>query len=264
MSRRSLRQAVCVVDVFAAGCMHRKRLGVGCAPLQLSTGGKSSGPAVTLTANSVSSQIPLAGNEVTEFTLQTLPPLSSPTPLHITLAPTGTAGANAASEPGSQGPPFSLHRLPGNQQGPQSTPSAPAPAPAGPRPMVIPPDWEQALIKVVSAAEASICSEHGPSPPPTIVLAGPKGAGKSSLARLLVNRLLNNHPVVAYLDTDCGQPELTPPGMMSVTLLTQPLLGPPSTHLRPASYAHYMVSGAVVRFRWVLLLYAATSAGAQH
>ena len=47
---------------------------------------------------------------------------------------------------------------------------------------------------------------------PSVAVAGSKGVGKSTLARLLVNSLLECTPVVAFLDTDCGQSELTVPG----------------------------------------------------
>ena len=58
---------------------------------------------------------------------------------------------------------------------------------------------------------ASTASDRG-TQPLCIAACGCKGAGKSTLARLLVNSLLNCHHQVALLDTDCGQPELTPPG----------------------------------------------------
>jgi polynucleotide 5'-kinase involved in rRNA processing len=47
---------------------------------------------------------------------------------------------------------------------------------------------------------------------PSVAVVGSKGVGKSTLARLLVNSLLEVSPVVAFLDTDCGQSELTVPG----------------------------------------------------
>lgn len=47
---------------------------------------------------------------------------------------------------------------------------------------------------------------------PAVAVVGSKGVGKSTMARLLVNSLLEASPVVAYLDTDCGQSELTVPG----------------------------------------------------
>lgn len=43
-------------------------------------------------------------------------------------------------------------------------------------------------------------------------ICGTRGVGKSSFARLLVNHLLSHAPEVAFLDLDCGQPELTVPG----------------------------------------------------
>lgn len=53
----------------------------------------------------------------------------------------------------------------------------------------------------------------------SIAIAGSKGVGKSTLARLLVNTLLNISPTVAFLDTDCGQPELTVPGLRLLSCL---------------------------------------------
>lgn len=58
----------------------------------------------------------------------------------------------------------------------------------------------------------SIAAEVAAGAQPVIVIAGSKGAGKSSFGRLLVNSLLNVSSAVAYLDTDLGQPEFTVPG----------------------------------------------------
>lgn len=35
----------------------------------------------------------------------------------------------------------------------------------------------------------------------------------------------NSYEAVAYLDTDCGQPEFTPPGFVSLSVLRAPVLG---------------------------------------
>lgn len=67
---------------------------------------------------------------------------------------------------------------------------------------------------------------------PVVVIAGPKGVGKSTFSRYLVNTLLNTCSSVAYLDSDCGQPECTPPGLVSLLHITTPLFGPPHMHLR--------------------------------
>jgi polynucleotide 5'-hydroxyl-kinase GRC3/NOL9 len=68
------------------------------------------------------------------------------------------------------------------------------------------------------------------------VVVGPKGAGKSTLARLLLNTLqaATQRPV-GLLDADCGAPELTPPGLVSLALLSRPLLGAPAARLGTAA-----------------------------
>ncbi|CAG9465771.1 unnamed protein product [Pedinophyceae sp. YPF-701] len=76
--------------------------------------------------------------------------------------------------------------------------------------------------------------------PARIAVVGPKGVGKSSLCRLLANRLLATQGAVAWLDTDCGQPELTPPGCLSWTLLTEPLFGPPHLQQRRPDAAFFV------------------------
>jgi polynucleotide 5'-hydroxyl-kinase GRC3/NOL9 len=64
------------------------------------------------------------------------------------------------------------------------------------------------------------------------VVCGPKGAGKSTLTRLLVNTLQSaTQRAVGLLDADCGAPEVTPPGVVSLSLLDRPLLGPPAARL---------------------------------
>lgn len=65
-----------------------------------------------------------------------------------------------------------------------------------------------------------------------VVVCGAKGVGKSTFCRFLVNRLLTHFPVVAFLDTDLGQSELTPPGMVSLHALASPLLGPGFSQMR--------------------------------
>ena len=47
-------------------------------------------------------------------------------------------------------------------------------------------------------------------------------------------------PVVAYLDTDCGQPEFTAPGLVSLHMLDGPALGPPHVHQRQPLACHFV------------------------
>lgn len=62
------------------------------------------------------------------------------------------------------------------------------------------------------------------------VVCGAKDMGKSSYSRYLVNRLLTKYNRVAYIETDVGQSEFTPSGLISLHYITQPLLGPAYTH----------------------------------
>uniref|UniRef100_H3GHP9 Uncharacterized protein n=1 Tax=Phytophthora ramorum TaxID=164328 RepID=H3GHP9_PHYRM len=65
-----------------------------------------------------------------------------------------------------------------------------------------------------------------------IVVCGGKGVGKSTFCRYLVNRLLAKFDTVAFLDTDLGQSELTPSGLVALHALTTPLLGPGFSHMK--------------------------------
>lgn len=69
------------------------------------------------------------------------------------------------------------------------------------------------------------------------MVCGPKATGKSTLARLMINRLLGVSPsVTAYanpvhlLDLDPGQSEYSPPGQISLVQILQPNFGPPFSH----------------------------------
>ena len=84
-------------------------------------------------------------------------------------------------------------------------------------------DWERALTRVREAATRTTEAFAA-------AFVGPKGVGKSTLARHAANVILRERGVCGWLDLDCGQPELTAPGMVSLTILRAPLLGPPQTH----------------------------------
>uniref|UniRef100_A0A0D3ENK9 Uncharacterized protein n=1 Tax=Oryza barthii TaxID=65489 RepID=A0A0D3ENK9_9ORYZ len=65
-------------------------------------------------------------------------------------------------------------------------------------------EWEE-------AAEA-VAYDSCTWPPPVVAVCGPGNSGKSAFSRLLLNTLVGRYKKVAYLDTDVGQPEFTPPG----------------------------------------------------
>lgn len=97
-----------------------------------------------------------------------------------------------------------------------------------------PPSWKAPISQLVDKTERS-CSRYISTEmtgPPIILVAGPKGVGKSTFLRMLVNKILTTTDVesVAYLDADPGQPEFAPAGIVSLNFLTKPILGPPFTH----------------------------------
>ncbi|KAF2239423.1 hypothetical protein EV356DRAFT_528022 [Viridothelium virens] len=74
---------------------------------------------------------------------------------------------------------------------------------------------------------------------PTILICGSQATGKSTLGRLVSNRLvttemnfsrLTPHRTTFLLDLDPGQAEFSPPGQISLTQIRRPLLGPSFTH----------------------------------
>ncbi|KAG1048911.1 hypothetical protein G6F43_008731 [Rhizopus delemar] len=68
------------------------------------------------------------------------------------------------------------------------------------------------------------------------VVCGGKDLGKSSFSKYLLNRLLTKYKQVAYIETDLGQSEFTPSGLLSLHYIQHPVMGP--------SYAHQQLEPA--------------------
>ncbi|SCV69463.1 BQ2448_2483 [Microbotryum intermedium] len=81
-----------------------------------------------------------------------------------------------------------------------------------------------------------------PSPRLCLLVEGPKRVGKSTFSKLVLHQLLSRFKAVAYLDTDLGQPEFTPPGFVSLNLITSPQFGPNFTHLSVPMAAYFIGS----------------------
>ena len=67
-----------------------------------------------------------------------------------------------------------------------------------------------------------------------VAICGAKGVGKSTFLRYLLNQFLSRiqDVTVGVLDADLGQPELSPPGLVSLTIpITEPLLSSPHMHM---------------------------------
>lgn len=67
------------------------------------------------------------------------------------------------------------------------------------------------------------------------IIFGKKSSGKSSLLRFLANKMVCIYGKVALLDCDSGQTELSPPGIVSLTIVSGPLLGLPDTNILTTS-----------------------------
>ena len=71
-----------------------------------------------------------------------------------------------------------------------------------------------------------------------ILVCGGKGVGKSTCARYIINQLLYTHKKVALLDVDTGQPEMSVPGMISLSHISQPFTTPPHVHMITGNQKH--------------------------
>ena len=120
-----------------------------------------------------------------------------------------------------------------------SLPPPPTPHPSSPRTITIPESWRIAASKISSSSAPSSLSTFTSTSASKTLICGAKGVGKSTYLRYLVNKTLTDnkhkqkhiHNAVAVLDIDCGQPEFSPPGLLSITIITKPLLSPPPANL---------------------------------
>ncbi|EFA81806.1 NUC156 family protein [Heterostelium album PN500] len=89
------------------------------------------------------------------------------------------------------------------------------------KPLIIPNHWDQFIAdKLLDVKQQS----------PIIMTCGNKDIGKSTFNRTVVNRLLSKYRYVLYLDSDVGQSEFAPNALITLNMLSEPLLGPPHSH----------------------------------
>uniref|UniRef100_A0A8C4UVU9 Polynucleotide 5'-hydroxyl-kinase NOL9 n=1 Tax=Falco tinnunculus TaxID=100819 RepID=A0A8C4UVU9_FALTI len=94
---------------------------------------------------------------------------------------------------------------------------------------------ESMLVALEELIQA--CCDEGV---PVVLVCGPKNTGKSTFNRYLINLLLNRLPSIEYMECDIGQTEFTPPGCVSLSNVTEPILGPPFTHQQmPCKMVYY-------------------------
>ncbi len=94
-------------------------------------------------------------------------------------------------------------------------------------------------------ATKSIKSSVSNKQHPRIVMCGAKGSGKSTFLRYTLNNLLHNNKrksngYVCVIDCDVGQPEIGPPGLISLNFVNTPLLSPPHLHHHQSYVSYYI------------------------
>eukprot|EP00158_Paraphelidium_tribonemae_P005391 Partr_v1_DN27313_c3_g1_i2_m46407 putative Nucleolar protein 9 len=89
-------------------------------------------------------------------------------------------------------------------------------------PLEIPLHWNQILSTIIGSNFVN---------PVSIAICGSKGHGKSTFAKFAINSMLQTFPSVCYLETDCGQPEFTTAGVLSLQIVSSPIIGPAYTHI---------------------------------
>lgn len=88
--------------------------------------------------------------------------------------------------------------------------------------------WPSITARFLSTATSMNAGAQKPTQaPPAFFVMGAKGVGKSTCCRFIINKLLNDCSEVCLLETDIGQPELSPPGLVSLHRLRKPLLQVP-------------------------------------
>ncbi|RCH84141.1 Polynucleotide 5'-hydroxyl-kinase grc3, partial [Rhizopus stolonifer] len=118
-----------------------------------------------------------------------------------------------------------IHLLPGFQPVLEQTPSV--------RAFHAPKDWHEQTTLEQPKVVSLVC--------------GAKNQGKSSFSKYLINRLLNQYKTVAYLETDLGQTEFTPSGLVSLHYLQQPVFGPSFTHQQLEPVRSFFVGATTPR-----------------
>jgi mRNA cleavage and polyadenylation factor CLP1 P-loop len=97
-----------------------------------------------------------------------------------------------------------------------------------------PPCWVGSADEIVNESSAEKCVSS------CTVVCGAKGVGKSTCVRYVVNRLLSKTDAVAIIDCDLGQPEFTTPGLLSLHIITEPILSPSHMHIKQPLLSYFI------------------------
>ena len=104
-------------------------------------------------------------------------------------------------------------------------------------PPVVPPPALAALLRTPDDVGRNFFDAASRGEGVRIAVVGAANSGKSTVCKLLTNSLGAHERAaggVVYLDTDLGQPEFTPPGCVSLTLVKSVVTGPSYAHVAEA------------------------------
>mmetsp|Transcript_37938 Transcript_37938/g.43333 ORF Transcript_37938/g.43333 Transcript_37938/m.43333 type:complete len:602 (+) Transcript_37938:112-1917(+) len=98
-------------------------------------------------------------------------------------------------------------------------------------PIVICNSWKSTCDTILSSRSNSSTKQSSKTTS-RILICGGKSIGKSSMLRYLINRFITDQVSVALLDCDVGKPEFSPPGMLTLTIVNDPILSPLHLHVK--------------------------------
>ena len=98
----------------------------------------------------------------------------------------------------------------------------------------VPSSWASSVSNILQESSREECRNS------RTVICGAKGVGKSTCVRHTVNRLLSKTDAVAVIDCDLGQPEFTVPGLLSLHIISKPILSPTHMHLNEPVLSYFI------------------------
>lgn len=98
----------------------------------------------------------------------------------------------------------------------------------------LPSSWATSVTDILKESSKEECRHS------RTVICGAKGVGKSTCVRHTVNQLLSRTDAVAVIDCDLGQPEFTVPGLLSLHIISKPILSPTHMHLHEPILSYFI------------------------
>mgnify|MGYP003642758663 CR=1 FL=1 len=99
-------------------------------------------------------------------------------------------------------------------------------------PLILSQEWSN-IVRIVK-------SDPSASAAPIVLVMGSKGLGKSTFSQFVLDAFLDKYNEVGYLDTDLGQADFTPSGLISLHLVTMKTFGSSFSAQRIAKHSRFI------------------------